>query len=44
MQLGTWVSTADFEMLEQDPGSVSRKFYKSFFEDIVEPSQHVLIF
>ncbi|CAM9540339.1 unnamed protein product [Rangifer tarandus platyrhynchus] len=34
-----WVSAADFETLRQDPGSVSRKFYKHFSEDIAELSQ-----
>ncbi|XP_072805943.1 maestro heat-like repeat family member 5 isoform X3 [Vicugna pacos] len=29
------------ELLEQDPDSESRKFYKSFFEDVVELSQYV---
>ncbi|XP_060275933.1 maestro heat-like repeat family member 5 isoform X3 [Ovis aries] len=33
-----------FEMLKQDPDSVSRKFYKHFSEDVTELSQYVMIF
>ncbi|XP_020944449.1 maestro heat-like repeat family member 5 isoform X3 [Sus scrofa] len=32
-----------FEMVKQDPDSTSRKFYKSFVEDMVELSQFVLL-
>ncbi|KAB1257951.1 Maestro heat-like repeat family member 5 [Camelus dromedarius] len=35
------VSAADLELLKQDPDSESRKFYKIFFEDVVELSQYV---
>lgn len=38
------VSAADFEMLKEDPDSVSRKFYKHFSEDVTELSQYVMIF
>ncbi|DAA22933.1 TPA: hypothetical protein BOS_13740 [Bos taurus] len=33
-----------FEMLKEDPDSVSRKFYKHFSEDVTELSQYVMIF
>ncbi|XP_032323437.1 maestro heat-like repeat family member 5 [Camelus ferus] len=35
------VSAADLELLKQDPDSESQKFYKIFFEDVVELSQYV---
>ncbi|MXQ93613.1 hypothetical protein E5288_WYG022283 [Bos mutus] len=33
-----------FEMLKEDPDSMSRKFYKHFSEDVTELSQYVMIF
>uniref|UniRef100_A0A8C6DN60 Maestro heat-like repeat family member 5 n=1 Tax=Moschus moschiferus TaxID=68415 RepID=A0A8C6DN60_MOSMO len=33
-----------FEMLKQDPDSVSRKFYKRYSEDVTELFQYVMIF
>uniref|UniRef100_A0A8C3WJ20 Maestro heat-like repeat family member 5 n=1 Tax=Catagonus wagneri TaxID=51154 RepID=A0A8C3WJ20_9CETA len=33
----------DFEMVKQDPDPTSRKFHKSFAEDIAELSQYVLL-
>lgn len=41
--VGPVVSATDFEMVKQDPDSTSRKFYKSFVEDMVELSQFVLL-